>query len=544
MPGASAALWGEAAEASRERGVLAPARRALQRRGSGHQRSLGLLSAVFQLGEALSPQQVDLALPSLGVEGARRLGLLRAVGSAASDDGIGWVAALSLNPVELPTAHRQRGETGEPEDSWERWWVLSDLDDHLREGAARPDHVMGVGGATRTLLAQGPWGATERGFTTERVLKHPTIGPRGEALDLGTGCGVVAMYLARAGFERVVATDISDRALMFARANVRLNRIGERHGDGEIEFRQGSLFEPLEGERFDLILSNPPFVITPRSSDSEASRVPHYDYRDGGMVGDALAEAVVRGAPLHLREGGTLVCLANWESVWGANGLERVRAWIADTAKNTGALAAWVLERERLDPARYAETWSRDGGARPGEPAFDALIDAWLEDFENRRIVAIGLGSIRLQRLRAAESAAVRPVIRVEHASQPFAERPGLDLSTTFTAAVCTEYMEDELILASKWCRRIGVSEQREHIPGEEAPRSITITTDTPLARTVQADPLLAAAIGACDGDLTLGQIVDALATLLEVDAEQTTEALVSGVRELVWLGMLQAADD
>src|SRR5690606_16888635 len=93
-------------------------------------------------------------------------------------------------------------------------------------------------------------------------------------LDLGTGCGIQAMH-ARRFARRVVATDISERALRYARLNAGLNGL-----DG-IEFRLGSLYEPVAGERFDRIVTNPPFVITPRTPE-----VPAYEYRDGGLEGD------------------------------------------------------------------------------------------------------------------------------------------------------------------------------------------------------------------------------------------------------------------
>ncbi|MBU3995357.1 MAG: SAM-dependent methyltransferase, partial [Actinobacteria bacterium] len=76
-------------------------------------------------------------------------------------------------------------------------------------------------------------------------------------------------------------------------------------------------------------------------------------------------------------------------------------------------------------------------------------------------------------------------------------------------------------------------------VPGEEAPYAIALEASAGISRRVTADPLLAAAVGACDGELSLGQIADALATLLEVDAGAAAEALVAGVRELVWMGML-----
>ena len=204
------------------------------------------------LGCEVSSDAVETALPTLGVEGARELGLVDPAGT-------GFVASLSLNPVELPDPLGQGASTGAGTPL--QWWILSDLDDQLRAGPARPDHVMGVGGATRSLLAQLPLGP------------HVTL-LGGSVLDLGTGCGVVALMLAHAlarfDVQRIVATDISERALSFARANARLNGL-----HGAIEFRQGDLFAPVAGERFDLIASNPPFVITPRSPGDDRAR---YEY--------------------------------------------------------------------------------------------------------------------------------------------------------------------------------------------------------------------------------------------------------------------------
>ncbi len=385
---------------------------------------------------------------------------------------------------------------------------------------------MGVGGATRSLVAQLPFDAA-----------YLTILGLGSALDLGTGCGIVALHLARAGAQRVIATDISERALMMARANARLNGQHDR-----IEFRLGDLFAPVTGEKFEFIASNPPFVITPRSDRDAAER---YEYRDAGMTGDALAERVVREAPAYLEQGGTFLCLANWESPWGTNGLDRVRTWIENAPEESGALGAWVIERDRIDPARYAETWARDGGAKPGEPEFEHMMEAWLEDFAARHITAIGLGSIRISRLEGREWLGVGlgsgTSIRLEHASEPLAQSGlGGTLGSTFLNGLAVDRMRDEEILERHWLRAESVDEVREHIPGEEGPRAIWLRTSRPIIRSIVADPLLAAAVGACDGDLSLSQIADALATILEVEPDACAEALVQGVRELVWLGMLQ----
>ncbi len=82
-------------------------------------------------------------------------------------------------------------------------------------------------------------------------LADPAPGAR--ALDMGTGSGVGAVFAARRGFQ-VVGVDFNPEAVRCARANVLLNGLEER-----IEIRQGDLFGPVAGERFDLVLWNPPF---------------------------------------------------------------------------------------------------------------------------------------------------------------------------------------------------------------------------------------------------------------------------------------------
>lgn len=179
------------------------------------------------------------------------------------------------------------------------WWVASDLDEiALGGGALAEDHVLGVGGASLTLAG----------------LQLPS--PARRVLDLGTGCGIQALR-ARRYADEVVATDLSARALDYARMNLLIDET-----DG-VELREGSLFEPVAGETFDRIVSNPPFVITPR-----AARVPEYEYRDGGLVGDALVEQVFAGVGAHLEPGGVAQMLGNWETRDGVGSLDRVRAWV------------------------------------------------------------------------------------------------------------------------------------------------------------------------------------------------------------------------
>ena len=114
--------------------------------------------------------------------------------------------------------------------------------------------------------------------------------PVARSLDLGTGCGVQALHLA-AHSERVVATDVNQRALRLTRFNAELNEVADR-----IEVREGSFFEPVADDQFDLVATNPPFVISPATGERLV-------YRDSGLPGDRVVEHIVRGVPDLLTDG-------------------------------------------------------------------------------------------------------------------------------------------------------------------------------------------------------------------------------------------------
>src|SRR5699024_495918 len=128
-------------------------------------------------------------------------------------------------------------------------WVAADLGAHQRPGALKRDHVLGVGQASLTLAQ----------LTERRAVET--------ALDLGTGCGIQTFHLLPP-VRHITATDLSARALAFTRFNLMLNAaalgVDPQRLEERVELLQGSLLEPVAGRSFDLIVSNPPFVITPR----------------------------------------------------------------------------------------------------------------------------------------------------------------------------------------------------------------------------------------------------------------------------------------
>jgi release factor glutamine methyltransferase len=113
-------------------------------------------------------------------------------------------------------------------------------------------------------------------------------------LDLGTGSGVGAVFAARRGFQ-AVAVDINPQAVRCARINALLH-----HQEERIDVRQGDLFSPVAGERFDLVLFNPPFF-----RGEPASEI------DRAWRGTDVLERFAAGLPAALAEGGTvLLCLS------------------------------------------------------------------------------------------------------------------------------------------------------------------------------------------------------------------------------------------
>jgi release factor glutamine methyltransferase len=128
---------------------------------------------------------------------------------------------------------------------------------------------------------------------------------RGVVLDIGTGSGAIALSLAgEGGYERIVATDVSCDALDVARANASRLGFGDR-----IEFREGSLFDVVgDGECFDVIVSNPPYVAESERAALSADVVEHEPATALFAGGDGLdvIERIVDGAASRLRAGGLL----------------------------------------------------------------------------------------------------------------------------------------------------------------------------------------------------------------------------------------------
>ena len=526
---AVAALLCEVADAALSREIRLPALRAVRAAlAAGPVPSpVAVLTALFMLGEPVPATALDAALPRTAAAGAAAIGLV------GEPDESGCVRALvDLRP------HEAVDDAGEV-----RWWVASDLGELVTGRALAPDHVLGVGGAGLTLA-----GLTPR----TRV---------GTALDLGCGCGIQTLYLLRHA-EHVVATDISARALAFTAFNAALAGVsitgapgagsdiatssdldseadaasesdvepGPASDPGRLELLRGSLLEPVAGRRFDLIASNPPFVLTPPAV--REAGLPLMEYRDAG---GPILPGLVTGLGEHLEPGATAVMLGNWEHRGTASWREVVAAWIPE------GLDAWILERELQDPVEYATMWLRDGGLTPERDpeAFDAALEAWIDDFEARDVRGVGFGYLIVHRPRRPRE----PWRLLEEVTTSGQGVLGPHIAEVLEVRERLAGLDDDAVADLCPLLAPDVTEERHLIPGAAEPTVILLRQGGGLGRTLQASTAVAALAGVADGELSVGQVASAVAALSELnaaDALALRAEMVEATRHLLTTGFLR----
>ncbi|MEO5320043.1 methyltransferase [Arthrobacter sp. CC3] len=517
-----AALLGESAYSALGRDQLIPSLIATEAAAKGDP-DAAALAAVVRLWLLAVPQHaevLDAALPGIRTEGLLTLGLVEpSAAETGTDSASGTVRAKAdLRPYGWSgNAAAGADETDADNGGGAELWVASDLAAHQQPGVLRHDHVLGIGQASTTLVQT----------TIRRQVS--------KALDLGTGCGIQTFHLLHHA-DHVTATDISARALAFTRFNLLLNaealRIDPSRPEDRISLRLGSLLEPVAGETFDLVVSNPPFVITPRSLGEAAAD--QFTYRDGGLPGDDIVASLVRELPSVLAPAGTAQLLGNWEVTAGTAWQERPQSWAGPDVD------AWFIQRELVGPEQYAETWLRDASESRDRQHYQDAYAAYLDDFASRNVAGIGFGMIFLRR----PAAGARPVIsRFEEITYPIEQPIGPCLGAAVERA---DWVAANNLAATHLLVAEDVTEERHQRPGAEHPGVILLRQGSGLRRTNLLSTELAGFVSACDGDLSVGQITGALEALLGggdgFDGETFRNGLLAEVRNLVLDGFLLPA--
>lgn len=425
---------------------------------------------LFMAGRDDDDDSIRLGLGDEGVAAFRDSGLVEQVEGR-------WRATVQLSPM---------GDLA----------IASDLGERHR--ARQADFVLGTGGVTRRL--------------SDFIMRDPV----NAALDLGCGAGTLGA-LAASHARRVVATDVNPRAVAFSRFNAELN------GLDHMECREGSLFEPVAGERFDLIVSNPPYVISPAST---------FVYRDGGT---AICRALVRGAPEHLTDDGWLEMMAEWPERPGTDWRAEVLAWLDGVA-----LDAWVLRLYTENAPSYAWRWVMQEQQEEHEQR--EVFDTWLAYLREHDIGAVGGGLVVLRPSRRSSP------VRAFRDAPPLAGGPvGSSLRRWLTAqdvlakASPDDALVDTLLVPSPEVARI---ETRRVAEGEEWGQPTTrLHLDGGLRFSARVDPVAVALVGLMGKDRTPRQAVGLFARRHGLSADSFLPGLPALLHRLLSLGILIPGD-
>jgi SAM-dependent methyltransferase len=367
----------------------------------------------------------------------------------------------------------------------------------------RRDHVLGVSPPARVLAA-----------LTVRL-------PVERALDLGTGNGLQALFAARHA-RHVVAVDVNRRALAFAAFNAVLN------GAPGIELRGGDLFEPVEGSTFDLIVTNPPYVISPESA---------FTYRDGGLPGDAFCERLVRQLPRFLAEGGFAHALVSWLHPTDTEWSEPLRRWVEGSGCD-----ALLLRYTTHEPLSYAAGWNRP--LRADAAAYGDALDRWSEYYRGLGVEAISWGAVVLRRRSAARNwvfayspSSERITGASDHVLRLFAAQDFLEESGTNQSLLAHSFtlVEDHQVEQLGRLREGGTHVER-----------IVLENESGLRFKVSLDPSSVDVLSRLDGSRPLRDVLRAASGSAPAGttAEEFERRALPVVRRLVELGFAVPAPD
>lgn len=351
---------------------------------------------------------------------------------------------------------------------------------------------------------------------TSRFLARFAIRKRARAtLDLGTGSGVLSLDASRFS-DVVVGTDLNHRAVSCARFNATLN------GVENCEFLAGDCFEPVRDRKFDLILSNPPFFITPKTD---------YLFCDNSMELDGLCRRLVKEATAYLNEDGYMEMLCEWAQVKDQGWEERIAEWLDGTGCD-----AWVMKGLTQDPGEYAQHRIR-------ETSIDLSSDAesyrgYMNYYRHRGVEAIHDGLVVLRRREGQN------FFRIEEVPKNASGNLGELVLSTFAAHdLLRECDSDDSLMAIR--PRLADSVRLEQVcaprDGAWHAESVTLLQRSGFLLKIDIQPLVAEFLSGCDGTRTAGQLVQEFAQRANAPLEKVQPECLGMIRKLTQRGFLVA---
>jgi SAM-dependent methyltransferase len=335
-------------------------------------------------------------------------------------------------------------------------------------------------------------------------------------LDLGTGSGILSLVASRWS-DAVVATDLNQRAVDCARFNARLN------GVENIEVFSGDCFEPVKGRRFDLILSNPPFFITPQGD---------YLFCENPMELDGLCRRLVKEAHDYLNEGGYMQMLCEWAQIKDQPWEERVAEWLEDTGCD-----AWVMKGLTQDPEEYAQQRIKETSEDPSQDA--ATYSGYMNYYRHRGVEAIHDGLIVMRRREGPNW------VRIEEVpTTPKGELGDMIVSTFAAHTLMQQIDSDEKLLALKprMAPHVRLEQVCAQHQGEWRAEALTLRLVSGFPFHMNVQPLVAEFLVTCDGNRTAGEAIDAFAAQAKAPVEAVQTECLGIIRKLLERGFMVPA--
>lgn len=332
-------------------------------------------------------------------------------------------------------------------------------------------------------------------------------------LDLGCGCGIHALFAAGHSGS-VIATDINPAAVAYTKFNAALN------GVDNVAALEGDLFEPVAGQLFDLIISNPPFVLTPESS---------FSYRGNPMNLDDFCRMLVGEAAGYLRDQGQLVMLGEWVSKGNVAWADDRQSWLG---KAVGC-DALLLRNPPVSTSRYVEQRMTDSSPTVAEEKHQ-----WLTYLESQHVTAINPCVVLLRKNPGGENWTKELLLRGETGS-----KAGADIARVFEGEdlllACAD--NESLLLATlQLSENVQVLEEAGP-SGHPTHARLGLSGGLPLEAEVEVAVL--AFLAELDGKTTLDRCIDRFCAKVNADRRLVAGDLVTAVRTFVSRAFVVPAD-
>ena len=338
-------------------------------------------------------------------------------------------------------------------------------------------------------------------------------------LDLGAGCGYLS-FVAAAFSDTIIATDRNERASMMVHFNACLNSLDK------VEARTGDLFEPVQGEKFDLILCNPPFVITPHQN---------MLFRDSGVRGDTFCRNIIQEIPAYLNEGGYCHMLANFAHRPNSDWKEELSAWFSGLGCDAFVL---ITKQQAID--EYAMSWitsteSQDVTIVP------QMFTHWMDYYEAEGIDKISYLSINLRKRKCENNWTYldeEPVLIAGECGDILEKRFALQ---DFLLSLTTEkdLLNTKLVLASE------VKLIQSHTMTENGPKVCdnTLETTSGLRQSAHLDVHVLRLLTYCDGTRTLTALMHMLSEAVGITFDHAVKIGLPVIRLLINRGYLHPGE-